>query len=54
MLVALGVIILRCTRPDLKRSFRVPFLPVLPILAIALCFFLMLNLTGGTWLRFFA
>ncbi|WP_299167929.1 amino acid permease [uncultured Arthrobacter sp.] len=54
MLVALGVIILRRTRPDLKRSFRVPFVPVVPILAIALCFFLMLNLTGGTWLRFFA
>ncbi|GAB3528893.1 amino acid permease [Arthrobacter monumenti] len=53
LLVALGVIILRRTRPDLPRSFRVPFVPVLPILAIAACLFLMLNLTGGTWLRFF-
>lgn len=37
MLVALGVIILRRTRPDLKRSFRVPFVLVVPILGIGLC-----------------
>ena len=52
MLVSIGVIILRRTRPDLPRAFRVPFSPVLPALAVLACLLLMLNLTGETWLRF--
>ncbi|MDY7000037.1 MAG: amino acid permease, partial [Actinomycetota bacterium] len=51
VLVSAGVIVLRRTRPDLQRGFRVPFVPVLPILAIIACVWLMLNLTGLTWLR---
>ncbi|GGR42974.1 amino acid permease [Streptomyces netropsis] len=54
VVVALGVIILRRTRPDLPRSFRVPFVPVVPILSVAASAWLMLNLTGETWLRFAA
>jgi APA family basic amino acid/polyamine antiporter len=46
------VVILRRTRPDLPRSFRVPAAPVVATLAVLLCLYLMLNLTGGTWLRF--
>jgi APA family basic amino acid/polyamine antiporter len=52
ILVSAGVIILRRTRPDLERGFRVPLVPVLPILSIAACGWLMLNLTGLTWIRF--
>jgi APA family basic amino acid/polyamine antiporter len=52
VLVSIGVIVLRRTRPDLKRSFRVPGVPVLPILSVLACFYLMLNLPGETWLRF--
>jgi APA family basic amino acid/polyamine antiporter len=52
ILVSAGVIILRRTRPDLNRGFRVPFVPVLPILSIAACLWLMLNLTALTWVRF--
>jgi APA family basic amino acid/polyamine antiporter len=52
VLVSIGVIILRRTRPDLKRSFRVPAMPLLPILSVLACFYLMLNLPGETWLRF--
>jgi len=52
LLVSIGVIVLRRTRPDLPRAFRVPFSPVLPALAVLACLFLMLNLTGETWLRF--
>jgi len=52
LLVSIGVVILRRTRPDLPRSFRVPFSPVLPAIAVLACLFLMLNLTGETWLRF--
>ena len=39
-------------RPDLERSFKVPFVPVLPILSAAICFWLTLNLSIETWFRF--
>ncbi|MDG3008797.1 amino acid permease [Rhodococcus sp. D2-41] len=52
VLVCGGVIVLRRTRPDLERGFRVPWVPVVPILAILACFWLMLNLQVETWLRF--
>jgi APA family basic amino acid/polyamine antiporter len=52
ILVSIAVIILRRTRPELPRSFRVPLVPVLPILSALACFWLMLNLPGETWLRF--
>jgi APA family basic amino acid/polyamine antiporter len=52
VLVAAGVIVLRRTRPDLSRGFRVPWSPVLPIAAILACLWLMLNLTAWTWVRF--
>jgi APA family basic amino acid/polyamine antiporter len=52
ILVSIGVVILRRTRPELHRSFRVPLVPVLPILSALACFWLMLNLPGETWLRF--
>jgi APA family basic amino acid/polyamine antiporter len=51
-LVSVGVLILRRTRPDLPRSFRTPFVPVLPILSVLACLYLMLNLPVETWLRF--
>ncbi|HNK70246.1 MAG TPA: amino acid permease, partial [Flavobacteriales bacterium] len=52
VLVSVGVVVLRRTRPDLKRGFRVPWSPVLPILSALVCVYLMLNLTVETWLRF--
>jgi APA family basic amino acid/polyamine antiporter len=52
VLVSLGVIVLRRTRPDLERAFRTPWVPVVPILAALACLFLMLNLTDHTWYRF--
>ena len=52
VLVSAGVIVLRRTRPDLQRGFRVPWVPLLPIAAILACLWLMLNLTGLTWIRF--
>ncbi|SFK84684.1 amino acid permease [Geodermatophilus ruber] len=51
-LVSLGVIVLRRTRPDLPRAFRVPFVPVLPIVSALACLWLMANLPTETWLRF--
>ncbi|MEN4479406.1 amino acid permease [Mycolicibacterium cosmeticum] len=52
VLVSAGVLVLRRTRPDLQRGFRVPWVPLLPLASIAACLWLMLNLTGLTWLRF--
>jgi APA family basic amino acid/polyamine antiporter len=52
VLVSAGVIVLRRSRPDLDRGFRAPWVPVLPIAAIVACVWLMLNLTGLTWIRF--
>lgn len=51
-LVSLAVPILRKRRPDLERSFKVPFNPWLPWLAALVCVYLMLNLSLETWLRF--
>ncbi|ULE33587.1 amino acid permease [Mycobacterium sp. IDR2000157661] len=52
VMVSAGVIVLRRTRPDLKRGFRAPGVPWLPIAAIVACVWLMLNLTALTWVRF--
>ncbi|WP_229698636.1 amino acid permease [Wenjunlia tyrosinilytica] len=52
IVVAVGVIILRNTRPDLHRSFRTPWVPWLPIASVCASLWLMLNLPAETWLRF--
>lgn len=52
VIVCTGVIILRQTKPDLPRPFRVPFSPLLPILGILSCGYLMVNLPLVTWIRF--
>jgi APA family basic amino acid/polyamine antiporter len=52
VLVSIGVIVLRRTRPDLKRPFRTPLVPVVPILSVLASVWLMLNLASATWLRF--
>jgi APA family basic amino acid/polyamine antiporter len=52
VLVSAGVVVLRRTRPDLPRGFRVPWVPLLPIASIAACVWLMVNLTALTWVRF--
>ena len=52
ILVSIAVVLLRRQRPDLKRAFKVPFSPVLPIASALICFYLTLNLSIETWLRF--
>jgi basic amino acid/polyamine antiporter, APA family len=52
LLVNIGVIVLRRTSPDLDRGFKVPFVPVFPIIGAGLCIFLMTYLDTATWLRF--
>ncbi|WP_329185519.1 amino acid permease [Streptomyces sp. NBC_01428] len=52
VVVAIGVVILRHTRPDLHRAFRTPLVPWVPILSVLASLWLMLNLPAETWLRF--
>jgi basic amino acid/polyamine antiporter, APA family len=52
LIVNVGVIVLRRTRPDLERGFRVPLVPLVPLIGAGLCIFLMTYLDTATWLRF--
>jgi APA family basic amino acid/polyamine antiporter len=52
ILVNVGVIVLRRTKPDMPRPFRVPFSPVFPIIGVAFCVYLVAQLPGTTWIRF--
>jgi APA family basic amino acid/polyamine antiporter len=54
ILVCIGVAVLRRTDSMRPRPFRVPFVPVFPIIGVILCLALMLSLPVLTWLRFFA
>jgi APA family basic amino acid/polyamine antiporter len=53
VLVSLGVIFLRKSQPDRPRAFRVPLVPLFPILSVLLCVGLMAGLLVITWIRFF-
>ncbi|MGY2078800.1 amino acid permease [Modestobacter sp. SYSU DS0657] len=50
--VSVGVVVLRRTRPDLPRGFRVPGYPVVPVLSVAFCLYLITGLSATTWLLF--
>ncbi|HEX8156965.1 MAG TPA: amino acid permease [Solirubrobacteraceae bacterium] len=52
VVVAIGVTVLRRTRPDLERAYRTPAVPLVPILAVLAALWLMLNLPVQTWERF--
>ena len=51
MIVSAGVIVLRYTRKDLVRPFKVPLFPFVPLLGIVLCGYLMASLPWQTWVR---
>lgn len=52
ILVCAGIIILRKREPDRPRSFKVPFVPYVPILGIIACLYLAMGLPWITWVRF--
>ena len=52
-LVCAGVIVLRKKDPTRPRPFKVPFVPVFPLLGVFFCAALMLSLPIETWIRFF-
>ena len=53
VLVSAGVIFLRYKEPSRERPFRTPLMPLIPILSIVCCSYLMFKLPFLTWVRFF-
>lgn len=53
ILVCIAVIILRKSDPDLKREFKTPWVPVVPILGVVVCSLMILGLGWTNWLRLF-
>lgn len=51
ILVCAGVLVMRKTMPDAPRAFRTPLVPLVPILGIVTCLFMMVFLPLDTWLR---
>jgi APA family basic amino acid/polyamine antiporter len=52
VLVCAGIIILRYKDPNRPRAFKTPFVPLVPLLGIASCIYLMAGLPWVTWVRF--
>jgi APA family basic amino acid/polyamine antiporter len=50
-IVCIGIIFLRYKRPELKRPFRTPLVPLIPILGASICLLQMYSLPLDTWLR---
>jgi APA family basic amino acid/polyamine antiporter len=52
IVVCIGILVLRKTRPDLPRPFRTPLVPLVPILGVIANFALMYSLQTLTWAAF--
>lgn len=51
-LVNVAVIVLRRTRPTMRRTFRVPASPLVPAVGLGLCLWMMFSLDSVTWAVF--
>ena len=51
VIVCGGILVLRYTDPELPRPFKTPLFPVVPILGIGVCLYLMTGLPWHTWER---
>ena len=51
ILVCIGVWVMRNKMPDLPRAFKTPLVPLVPILGIGVCLFMMVFLPMDTWIR---
>ncbi|MCY7410235.1 MAG: amino acid transporter, partial [Chitinophagales bacterium] len=54
LLVSIGVWIMRVKEPGLKRAFRTPWVPFVPIMGIIVCAAMMFGLDEQTWMGFLA
>lgn len=53
VIVCAAVLIMRRSHPEVARPFRVPFVPVIPLLGIGTCLLLMFSLPYENWIRLF-
>ena len=51
VIVCVGILVLRYKRPELKRPFKTPLVPLVPILGAGICLLQMYSLPLDTWLR---
>ena len=51
ILVCIGIWVMRVKMPDIPRSFKTPLVPLVPILGIVVCLFMMVFLPADTWIR---
>jgi APA family basic amino acid/polyamine antiporter len=51
VIVCASVLLLRRRHPEIKRPFRTPWVPVVPVLGMVVSTAMMLALPGETWLR---
>jgi len=51
VIVCVGVMVLRYARPNIPRPFRTPLVPIVPLLGILICGYMMTSLPGDTWIR---
>jgi APA family basic amino acid/polyamine antiporter len=51
VIVCCGVMVLRYKRPNIPRPFRTPLVPVVPILGVLICGYMMYGLPHDTWVR---
>ncbi len=52
ILVCIGIVIMRKREPNRPRGFKTPWVPLIPILGVFSCMYLMLGLPWITWVRF--
>jgi len=50
-IVCLSILVLRKTQPEIKRPFKTPFVPFIPLLGAAICILQMISLPWNTWAR---
>lgn len=51
VLVCIGVLVMRKKMPDVKRAFKTPFVPFVPVAGVVVCFYLMYSLPYESWIR---
>jgi basic amino acid/polyamine antiporter, APA family len=51
ILVCISVIVLRKTHPEMRREFKTPFVPLVPILGVGVCLAMIYGLGWTNWLR---
>jgi len=53
VIVCIGIMVMRRTRPDFPRAFKTPLVPLVPILGILFNFLMIFALGLDNWLRLF-